>query len=537
MEELLRFEEYFGNMLDPEDSEDVRVVQIGQRLYRQGMVFRSIESPDMIIAEVQDVIRYKVELDLDKADRSSCDCDHDSVCEHMAAVFFSAYSKIRSVNEWVSEWRQDHSPMNMFMKDLGIITAKDLLDTDSPLEKSYSAWKDFVTANFKESIENKLNLAPYILDDHLTKFFRKIEAKAPMEREWSLLYHFVTDFASLMNILNLIRKHPEKNTHARMFHSAAENLAEDLQAAVQQLSRQARPFAFDPFITGIKEDAAKLLEGRDMLSYEKTDLYRSIWSSLLVNSTWRKEEQKRVSDALENARQPEEKMTYTIAAIHLSLLSNENETAASLLKGLNFEACPYMFYWIRSFSENENEKQATPFIDFLVAHVREYLKDKSDYYYSTDFVRTSSGPVSSYCYKTKRMDLLDKFYRECLPYSYWNYSHFLFDQGSYKKWVEMHIYTDVSIDLISGDMIKVVSKEDPSLILPLYYHAVQQTVSQKNRSAYKQAVRYLKKMRTLYKKMKQEDVFNRYIQYVAQSTKRLRAFQEELQRGKLTDAN
>ena len=97
------------------------------------------------------------------------------------------------------------------------------------------------------------------------------------------------------------------------------------------------------------------------------------------------------------------------------------------------------------------------------------------------------------------------------------------------------IYSGVTLDAIGQDMIKTVVASDPKIILPLYHHAVQQTVSLKNRAAYKQAVRYLKKMRPIYKKMKQENVFQDYLDYISLSTKRLRAFQEELQRSKLID--
>ena len=75
-------------------------------------------------------------------------------------------------------------------------------------------------------------------------------------------------------------------------------LAEELHETVQPLSRQARPFAFDPFVFSIKEDVAKLLDGGEGLEYEKIDLYREIWSFLFTTSSWRKEELERVKKEL-----------------------------------------------------------------------------------------------------------------------------------------------------------------------------------------------------------------------------------------------
>ncbi len=58
-------------------------------------------------------------------------------------------------------------------------------------------------------------------------------------------------------------------------------------------------------------------------------------------------------------------------------------------------------------------------------------------------------------------------------------------------------------------------------------------IQQKNRQNYKEAVRYLKKLRTIYKKLKKEEKWEVYFEQLLQKTKRLRAFQEECQRGKL----
>ena len=269
-----------------------------------------------------------------------------------------------------------------------------------------------------------------------------------------------------------------------------------------------------------------------MLEFERIDLYREIWTYVFSNAAWRRTELERVQGERE-ALYPEtaERTIYTIASIHLSLLENQDEQAAMQLSELKTDALPYFFYWLNLLSD----KRPLPFIEFVITHVGAYLADMDDYYERVDFVRTYTRPISSWCYKSQRLDLLEKFYRVTLPHSYWKYADFLFEQKQYKKWVEMHIYSEISIDMIGSELIKEVVSNEPELILPLYYHAVQTKVSLKNRAAYKQAARYLKKMRTIYKKLKQEEAFERYMQFVVDSTKRLRAFQEELKRSKLID--
>ncbi|RFU60751.1 SWIM zinc finger family protein [Peribacillus glennii] len=533
--DLMFFAGQLEDLLNPKVPEDLSIVQKGLVLYRQTLVSDKHATDDFITAKVQDVVPVEVKLDKFSASLSTCSCGSDFFCRHRMAVFFSAYSELGSVSEWVLRFRGRNIAANS-KTPLPIQRASDIMKTktNGVLEKSYPAWKEFITSAFREVIESNLQLPSYLLDEKIRTYLQKVRAKAPMEREWKNLYSFVADFTTLLLTVELIRNNIAKTAVIRVFYSLADDLAEDLHASVQHVSRQARPFAFDPFFEGIREDVAGLLDGMDAFEYEKTDVYRAIWSFLLTNSAWRKAELERVQEKL-SARSLHhiEETSYRIAAIHLFMLSGRDEEAAALLNRLDKNACPYLYYWLKRLSDLEADQRAAPLIEFLNANIRSFLKELSDYYKATDFVRTFSGPVSNYCYKMKRMDVLEKFFRECLPYSYWNYANFLFEQEHYKKWVEMHIYSDISIDVIGTENLKKVAAHDPALVLPLYYHAVQYTISQKNRPAYKQAVRYLKRMRTLYKKMKDEETFNEYVEYIKESTKRLRAFQEELQRSKL----
>ncbi|MFB7638023.1 hypothetical protein [Peribacillus butanolivorans] len=537
--ELLFVGERLAGFLDAGNSDDSDVVNQGLQLYRQGLVDLKEEAVDTITAEVQDVTRYKARLNLLFPQDGSCTCDSRFICRHQMAVFFSAYSEYASVSDWLSEWNapKNTTPAQALQQ---VKRASELLkqveEKSIILDKSYPSWKQFVNVTFTEQVEPHLGAPTYVIENHIQTYFKRLSSKAPMEREWKLLYHFVTQFCTMQLTLRMIQLHKSQTQTIRVFYALAVDLAEELHETVQPLSRQARPFAFDPFVFSIKEDVAKLLNGGEGLEYEKIDLYREIWSFLFTTSSWRKEELERVKREIpEQYLGTTERTSYSLAAIHLSLLENQDHQAIELLHELKKEACPYIFYWLTLLSESDNRSRAIPFIEFIIAHVQEFLEDLSDYYQRVDFVRTFTTLISSCCYKLKRTDLLEKFYRATLPHSYWNYANFLFEQGQYKKWVEMHIYSDISIDLISSESIKEVVSKEPELILPLYYHAVQEKVSLKNRPAYKQAVRYLKKMRTIYKKSKKEDVFERYILYVADSTKRLRAFQEELKRGKLID--
>ncbi|WP_285767888.1 SWIM zinc finger family protein [Peribacillus sp. SI8-4] len=536
--ELLLVGERLAEFLEAGNPDDSDVVNQGLHLYRQGLVEIKEEVADTIAAEVQDVTRHKARLNLIFPQEGSCTCESRFICRHQLAVFFSAYSEHASVSDWLAEWKapkMESASQALQQVKRASELLKQAEENSIILDKSYPSWKRFVEVTFSDHVEPHIGEPNYMIENHIQTYFKRLSSKAPMEREWKLLYQFVTKFCTLQLTLRMIQLHKSQTQTIRVFYALAVDLAEELHETVQPLSRQARPFAFDPFVFSIKEDVAKLLDGGFGLEYEKIDLYREIWSYLFSNSSWRREELERIkADIPDKYMGTTERTSYTLAAIHLSLLENQDSQAIGLLHELKKDACPYIFYWLNLLAESDRSR-SIPFIEFIIANVQEFLAELSDYYQRVDFVRTFTTLVSSCCFKLKRTDLLEKFYRATLPHSYWNYANFLFEQGQYKKWVEMHIYSEISIDLISSESIKEVVSKEPELILPLYYHAVQEKVSLKNRPAYKQAVRYLKKMRTIYKKTKKEDSFERYILYVADSTKRLRAFQEELKRGKLID--
>ena len=60
-------------------------------------------------------------------------------------------------------------------------------------------------------------------------------------------------------------------------------------------------------------------------------------------------------------------------------------------------------------------------------------------------------------------------------------------------------------------------------------------ISQKNRSSYKVAVRVLKKLRTVYKKLKRTSEWEAFFSQLLERHKRLRAFHAECERSKLIE--
>ena len=122
-----------------------------------------------------------------------------------------------------------------------------------------------------------------------------------------------------------------------------------------------------------------------------------------------------------------------------------------------------------------------------------------------------------------------------LPYSYTEYEFLLFERKQFEKWGDLQAFMGWSFYDLPRERVKVIEKEKPEVLLGMLHQSALNEINQKNRSSYKAAVRHLKKLRTLYKKIKRVDDWQYFLDNLMEKTKRLRAFHEECRRSKLIE--
>ncbi|MOA27212.1 hypothetical protein D3C78_1480700 [compost metagenome] len=81
--------------------------------------------------------------------------------------------------------------------------------------------------------------------------------------------------------------------------------------------------------------------------------------------------------------------------------------------------------------------------------------------------------------------------------------------------------------------LREIAKLAPRALMPLYHQSVDALIQSRNRQGYKMAVKQLKKLERLYKSDKDLPRWNQYISGLVRKHQRLRAFQEELWKGKI----
>lgn len=124
---------------------------------------------------------------------------------------------------------------------------------------------------------------------------------------------------------------------------------------------------------------------------------------------------------------------------------------------------------------------------------------------------------------------------ELLPSTYRIIETFYYEQRKWKPWIEMQIAQGYDPFTHRVNVLQPIEKESPELLLPYYHQAVEHYIRLKNRHDYKSAVRLLKRLEKVYKKMKQPERWEAFFSRFVSRFSRLRALQEELKKGKLLE--
>lgn len=120
-----------------------------------------------------------------------------------------------------------------------------------------------------------------------------------------------------------------------------------------------------------------------------------------------------------------------------------------------------------------------------------------------------------------------------LPFARSIYEGKLLQYGKWKQWVDYQLSTGSEPFDYRAGVFAPIEKNAPEALLPFYHQAVERNVLLKNRVSYKAAVKLLKRLAKLYKKMKNEAQWELFITAFSMRHSRLRALQEELRKGKL----
>lgn len=482
-----------------------------------------------IHALVRETKAHEVILNLEAIDKSECSCSDGDHCKHIAAVVFALFAPhgrpellLQQLKQAIHvRTRQQQSKQQTNAR--AAEKRQDRLDPPTP-DQSPGYWQRFFDQQFygfslnqQQSIElfhsaAKESLRPYgkswerplreLYALHLIVFImRKIEQFYIDTKTSYLSYYIETGCKAV----------------ARQCH-------EDMQQLIPEMDiagiAKKYPAYWKETLAMIAEAA---LTGKDSpLSW--STVYRGLWWRMADEREWLREERARLQKLLTASDLPaRRKDALVLAEAHFTLMEEGDGAARERMDRLVRREPRDFFMYLHACYQEEAWERMLAWLRWLLPVMQKAQQEdlRQFCHYWIEAVQRQTNDAEW----VHVMVAL-------LPRTYTFYTTYLMKAGRYRAWIDLQLANRVSpLNLYSPDL-QTVENHDPALVLPLYHQAVERCIAEKNRTAYQNAMRLLKKLNALYKKLERPAVWEEYIYRLAVKYSRLRALQEELRKGK-----
>lgn len=420
----------------------------------------------------------------------------------------------------------------------GVMRASDLFKIKLAANDGPERWIEKINGTVAERLDAHIHFTnPYKMEQESKQIYEDLLKLRPIEREWQPLYQLYVSYG-LLNYLTDIAKEQtiSQELLERAYASFLFYLVEEAGEAAEEIGIHALPFQFDPYIHFLREDAVSLLSSDRLLFFnQRIDLYRQLWTSLFKREAWRKEERRRLQSLL-----IEKKNATALSAgyLHQLYLANDLEgfrTAAKRMPAIGIEL---YVAWMSDSIRLKQPDKARLLVKTIDQHLESYLHQLANEgtMQVRRFVHYFLTHIDTEWLADQEPSLYQSLLEKMLPYSYTDLSLYLLQSHRYEEWAELALWMDSDLAELEREGLKEAAKAAPAEVLPIYHHGIVRLINERNRPGYKKAVRYLKKLRTLYKKLKQLDRWELYLHQLLEEHKRLRAFQEECRKGQLIHA-
>lgn len=522
---ILQAGEDLIRLLDYQDEDVRKLIKKGLSLYRQGYVYNLKELEHYVGVVVYDEQEQMVLLHLTDLSSSECGCGHPSFCAHRLAGFFYAYAIKGLVGNLLDKWKQQ-SLSGQITSSLDAFRVK-----KSPAEKnSYSVqeWLPFFEQRYEQFAKIKLARNTSFYTELYEGFFKGLTKEAPSPSPYRELFIIHAGLAAFRKICDGLNKTPlSKQAFNTFVRTPLSQLLYDIEQRIYAISQTSLPFWADDLLYETMGQIRTLLFYSSTLQYERIELYRTIWSHLLKRPKWLEEEKLTLQEI--HGFQLE----CDVALSHLLVLEKRDDQAVAVVHQSSEAIFPYTFKWAKDHISHKNEQQARIWITYMNKQMKAYLQTLPSYQGSRAMVSMLLSLFESYGDLCRDQTIYTDALRQLLPYSFVEYSQYLYEQRELQAWLELQAAFRYDILEYDRSILKDIESENPRWLLPVYHQSIQQLIEQKTRSSYEEAVEHLKELKRLYKKLQNEQDFTLYIQQLVQSTKRLRALQEALKKGQL----
>lgn len=356
--------------------------------------------------------------------------------------------------------------------------------------------------------------------------------------------------SSYQNVLGVAAAWPSAlaqlfTVHANVFH--LEKLQEfvktnrqsywfqDLSQTAERLIEQLEGTLFYMDVEHLREQHRDLLEqtmhiAKQLKHTESSALYGTfayqlLWWHLLQEPAWVQaevEELERFIQAPSTASSAKER--YKLLRAHFYVMEGADEAAIQIWRSNSQLTLSFYLPYLKMFARDEDWHRFLAWTERLKTLIGQ--ADAQSYQLVAAIWQEAMERVG-------RGEECKEKLKQFLPSSFYEYAAHLYEQKQFRQWIDLQMSYQVPLTEALAAQLKEVEGFQPALLFPLYVREVNRLIAQRNRPAYKEAIKLLKKIRTAYSKANQEARWSSYVDQLAAKHNRLRAFQEELKRGNL----
>ncbi|MGG1553537.1 hypothetical protein [Paenibacillus ferrarius] len=310
----------------------------------------------------------------------------------------------------------------------------------------------------------------------------------------------------------------------------ADGCIERMRAAVQSCPSEMLGIRDDAYRQGLASVLAEGLLGKpDHSGMPWFQVYKLLWSTWLNDRVLLEQERARLRPLAQDPYQDARKREGAIhLLVSLDLVAGEDDNAwERITTGLRNVELEAWFPYLTEMAEKQEWERLQQWLIWLRPYVdKVYLSQETEMYLELwEKVEEHATAFAEAAYRETLVRLL--------PASFWAYEAFLLRREEYRTWADACVMLGHSPLHLQPDVLKRVEKADARLLLPLYHYAIEKQITAGHREAYKSAVKLLKKLDLLYKKLKATPQYEEYGARLLAQYARHRAFQEELKKGKL----
>lgn len=506
------------------------VMERGYSYFSDGVVFNTrVEKGTLLASDVQGSQVYHVVLDLEDVQNSTCTCPYTRLCKHIAATFFQMYSVFENPRHYLSRAQQPRrarfSPAMLVpaYKNLTLPGPQEGAAVQSPLKPDSPAsdWWSFFeswTRNLPSAMET------YRASSELLSSYQNVlGVAAAWSPERAQLF---TVHANVFHLLKL-QEFVKTNRQSYWF--------QDLSQTAERLLEQLEGTLFYMDVDRLRDQHPELLEQtleivKKMKTTESSALYwtfayQLLWWSLLQAHDWISAEIKELDRLIEDpSHSASSREVYQLLRAHFFVMEGKDDAAIQIWSSNNRLTLSFYLPYLKMFARNENWLRFLAWTDALHSLIGQ--ADPQNYQLVAAIWQEAMERVG-------RGDECGGMLKQFLPSSFHEYASYLYEQKQFRQWMDLQMSYQVPVTEVLAASLKELEETQPALIFPLYVREVNRLIAERNRPAYKEAIKLLKRIRTAYSRANQEARWERYVDQLGAKHNRLRAFQEELRRGNL----